>query len=143
MIEIARRKGRYVDLSVADITERLTREPSSSADLVVAADAFVYLADLMPVCRQAARVLTPGGLFAFSVETHPGGGVILGEKLRFAHAAGHVSAAVDAAGLATWVRDPASVRHEGGIAVPGLIVVASPARPPLGWAGRGVPRRRG
>ena len=142
MIEIARRKGFYVDLAVGDMTERLTREPTSSADLVVAADAFAYLADLTPVCRQAARVLTPGGLLAFSVETHPGGGVILGEKLRYAHAAGHVSAAMDAASLTIRVRDQTSVRQEGGIAVPCLVVVASPARPPHGWGGRGVRRAR-
>jgi predicted TPR repeat methyltransferase len=110
---------------------------------VVAADAFAYLADLMPVCRQAARVLVPDGLFAFSVETHPGGGVILGENLRYAHAIGHVSAAMDAASLTFRVRDPASVRHDGGIAVPGLIIVASPARPPHGWGGRGVRKVRG
>ncbi|MGA2128102.1 MAG: methyltransferase domain-containing protein, partial [Xanthobacteraceae bacterium] len=143
MIEIARRKSLYVDLAAADMTERLGQEPTSSADLVVAADAFVYLADLTPVCREAARVLIPGGLLAFSVETHPDGGVILGDKLRYAHAAGHVSAAMDAASLTIRIRDPASVRHDGGIAVPGLIVVASPARPPHGWGGRGVPRRRG
>jgi len=58
-----------------------------AADLVVAADAFVYLGDLEPVCREAARVLTPSGLLAFSVETHPGPGVILGETLRWAHGA--------------------------------------------------------
>jgi predicted TPR repeat methyltransferase len=143
MIEIARRKGRYVDLAVADMTERLAQEPSSSADLVVAADVFTYLADLMPVCRQAARVLMPGGLFAFSVETHPGGGVILGEKLRYAHAIGDISAALDAASLGIRVCDPAAIRHEGGTAVPGFIVVASPARPPPVWAARGVPRGRG
>jgi predicted TPR repeat methyltransferase len=143
MIEIARRKGLYVDLAIADMTERLTREPSSSVDLVVAADAFVYLADLAPVCRQAARVLVPRGLLAFSVETHPGPGVILGGTLRFAHGAGHVCSALEAAGLGSRMINPTSVRHEGGIAVPGLIVVAAPARPPQSWAGRGVPRRRG
>ncbi|HLN11049.1 MAG TPA: methyltransferase domain-containing protein, partial [Xanthobacteraceae bacterium] len=142
MIEIARRKRLYVDLFAADMTERLAREPDSSADLVVAADAFAYLGDLTPVCREAARVLTPSGLLAFSVETRPGPGVILGEKLRWAHGAGAISATLDAAGLAVRVRDPASIRHEGGVAVPGLIVVASPARPPPGWAGRRAPRGR-
>jgi hypothetical protein len=52
-------------------------------------------------------------------------------------------AAMDAASLTIRARDPASVRHEDGIAVPGLIIVASPARPPHGCGGRGVPRRRG
>jgi predicted TPR repeat methyltransferase len=127
MIEIARRRNVYVDLAVADMTERLAREPDSSADLVVAADAFVYLADLAPVCRQAARVLVPHGFLAFSVETHRGQGVILGEKLRWAHAAGYVSAALDGAGLEPRVLVPASTRREGGIPVLGLVVVAAPA----------------
>src|SRR5712691_3476893 len=87
MIEQARRKNLYGGLLVADLTEAIERE-QARADLIVAADAFVYLADLEPLCRAAARVLETGGLFAFTTETHEGAGIVLGEKLRYAHSAG-------------------------------------------------------
>ena len=65
--------------------EALRGRPEASADLIVAADAMVYVADLAPVLREVKRVLAPGGLLAFTVETHEGSGVILGEGLRYAH----------------------------------------------------------
>jgi predicted TPR repeat methyltransferase len=69
-----------------------------------------------------ARVLAPGGLFAFTVETHAGEGVELGPKLRFAHGENHVRAALS--GLRLLSVTPASTRNEAGAPVPGLIVVA-------------------
>src|SRR5437764_1328623 len=78
--------------------EALERE-HNRADLVVAADAFVYLPDLRRVCRAAAQVLENGGLFAFTTETHEGAGVVLGEKLRYAHSAEHLRDALEAAAL--------------------------------------------
>ena len=81
------------------MAEGLRGRPDASADLVLAADAMVYVADLAPVLREAARVLAPGGLFAFTVETHGGEGVILGEGLRYAHSAACVRASLEAAGL--------------------------------------------
>ena len=127
MVDIARRKAIYDELSVADMTEWLATQPESSADLIIAADAFVYLADLAPICRAAARVLRPDGLFAFTVETHRGAGVVLGEKLRYAHGSDHVHAALHATGLVALVFDAVSTRTETSVPVPGLMVVA--ARP--------------
>jgi predicted TPR repeat methyltransferase len=98
--------------------------PRARADLIVAADVFVYLADLEPVCRAAARALEPGGLFAFTTETHAREGVVLGEKLRYAHSAAHVRAALAAAGLSALILAPASPRKEAGGPVAGLVVVA-------------------
>jgi predicted TPR repeat methyltransferase len=123
MIEQARRKHLYSGLLVADLNEALERE-RARADLIVAADAFVYLADLQPVCRAAARVLEPGGLFAFTTETHGGAGAVLGEKLRYAHSARHVRGALEAAGLTALTLAPASPRTEAGVPVPGLLIVA-------------------
>jgi predicted TPR repeat methyltransferase len=54
-------------------------------DLVVAADVFVYVNDLAPVLAAATKTLAPGGVFAFTVETHPGEGVKLLQTLRYAH----------------------------------------------------------
>ena len=94
MIERARATGLYAELEVADMVEGLRGKPDASADLVLAADAMVYVADLAPVLREAARVLAPGGLLAFTAETHDGEGVILGEGLRYAHGAAYVRASV-------------------------------------------------
>jgi predicted TPR repeat methyltransferase len=124
MIEGARRKKIYAGLLVADLTEALARE-QERADLIIAADAFVYFPDLEPLCRAAARVLEPGGLFAFTTETHAGEGVVLGEKLRYAHSAAHVRAALERAGLSVPILASASPRNEAGIPVPGLVAVAS------------------
>jgi len=84
----------------------------------------VYLADLKPVCGAAARVLELGGLFAFTTETHDGGGVLLGEKLRYAHSADHVRTALEAAGLSVLALAPASPRTEAAVPVSGLVIVA-------------------
>ena len=65
----------------------LRSQPDASADLILAADAMVYVSDLAPVLAEAARVLAVGGLLAFTAETHGGEGVILGHGLRYAHGA--------------------------------------------------------
>jgi predicted TPR repeat methyltransferase len=92
--------------------------------LIVAADVFVYVSDLAPVAAAAARVLAPGGLFAFTVETHSGEGVVLQQTLRYAHGAAHVRAALAGAGLAVLHLAEASTRTEKGVPVAGLVVVA-------------------
>jgi predicted TPR repeat methyltransferase len=123
MLTAARAKSIYAELVHADITMFLDT-CATQYDLAVAADVFVYVADLVPVATALARVLAPSGLFAFTVETHTGDGVVLGEKLRYAHGEAHVRAALLAAGLAIADIGNASTRNEAGTAVPGLLVVA-------------------
>ena len=125
MVAAARRKGLYVEAVVGDLIDFLAAQPESSCALIVAGDALVYLADLAPVCRAAARALAPDGLFAFTVETPAGTGVILGEKLRYAHGADHVHAALEAASLSPLMFDDASTRTENGAPVRGLLVIAA------------------
>ena len=86
MIERARATGLYAELDVADMVRGPARQAGRSADLILAADAMVYVADLAPLLAEVARVLAPGGLLAFTLETHDGEGVMLGEGLRYAHA---------------------------------------------------------
>jgi predicted TPR repeat methyltransferase len=125
MIERARATGLYAELEVADMLEGLRGKPDFSANLVLAADAMVYVADLAPVLREAKRVLASGGLLAFTVETHGGDGVTLGEGLRYAHGATHVRASIADAGLTLSQLDELSARNEDNVAVPGLVVVAT------------------
>jgi predicted TPR repeat methyltransferase len=124
MIEQARLTGLYAQLEVADMAQGLREKPDASADLVLAADAMVYLSDLAPVLREVKRVLVSGGLLAFTVETHGGDGVILGEGLRYAHSAGYVRASISDAGLALSRCEDLSARNEDNAPVPGLVVVA-------------------
>ena len=130
MIERARAGGLYAELEVIEMVQGLRGRRDASADLILAADAMVYLADLAPVLGETRRVLTAGGLVAFTVETHDGEGVILGEGLRYAHAASYVRSRLAAAGLALALLEDLSARNEDNAPVPGLVVVAErPERP--------------
>ena len=117
MIEKARSSGLYAQLQVSDMLE-------ASADLVLAADAMVYLADLAPVLREVKRVLVPGGMLAFTVETHDGEDVILGEGLRYAHGAAHVRASIGEVGLKLSRLEHSSARNEDNAPAPGLVALA-------------------
>jgi predicted TPR repeat methyltransferase len=127
MIERARLTGLYAELEVADMAQGLRSKPDASADLVLAADAMVYVADLAPVLGEVKRVLVRGGLLAFTLETHGGDGVVLGAGLRYAHGAVHVRAALEAAGLTLSRLEDLSARNEDNAPVPGLVVVAEKA----------------
>lgn len=127
MIEKARASGLYAELEVADMVAGLASKPDASADFLLAADAMVYVADIAPVLAQAHRVLAPGGLLAFTTETHPGEGVILGAGLRYAHAAAHLRKVLTGANLSLVLLQEASPRDEGNVPVPGLVVVATKA----------------
>ena len=125
MIERARATSLYAELEVADMLQGLRARPDTSAELILAADAMVYVADLAPVIAEAARVLTAGGLFAFTAETHDGEGVVIGGGLRYAHAAAHVRAAVESAGLELALLENSSARNEDHAPVPGLVAIAA------------------
>ena len=124
MVEQARTKGLYDRLAVSDLLEFLAGEAGAQNHLVLAADVFVYCSDIAPIAAGVARVLAPGGLFAFSVETGNLEGVRLQETLRYAHSAAHVRDAVAAAGLKLLQLTDASTRSEKGEPVRGLIAVA-------------------
>lgn len=124
MIERARATGLYARLEATEMVQGLRGKPDASADLVLAADAMVYLPDLVPLLGEVKRVLVAGGLLAFTVETHGGEGVILGQGLRYAHAASYVRASLEASGLTMSRLENLSARNEDETPVPGLVVVA-------------------
>jgi predicted TPR repeat methyltransferase len=125
MIEKAKTTGLYAELEVNDMLEGLRVRPDSSADLVLAADAMVYVPHLVPVLTEIRRVLAAGGLVAFTLERHPGDGVILGEGLRYAHSAHYVRNSLMAARLTLSQIEERSFRNENNMPVPGLVVVAA------------------
>jgi len=125
MIEKARATSLYAELEVDDMMQGLRRKPDASAELILAADAMIYVADLMPVLAAAKRVLKSGGVLAFTTETRDREGVIIGEALRYAHGAEYVRASVEAAGLNLSQLEDRSARNEDNRPVPGLVAVAA------------------
>jgi predicted TPR repeat methyltransferase len=124
MIEQARATGLYAELEVADMVAGLRSKADASANLILAADAMCYVRDLAPVLNEAKRVLVPGGVFAFTLETHDGDGVVIGEGLRYAHGKPIVRDTVVASGLGLAQMEEASPRTEDNKPVRGLVVVA-------------------
>lgn len=125
MLDLARATGLYEALEVADMVEALREKPEASTELMLAADAFVYVSDLSHVLSEVKRVLAPGGLIAFTLETHDGDGVMIGAGLRYAHGADCVRKTVAGAGLKLAKCEEASPRTEDNEPVRGLVVVAT------------------
>ena len=128
MIAKAEAKGLYDRLVCADVAKFLADEASAATryQLVLAADVFVYVSELARILAAVARVLAPDGLFAFTVETHPGDGTKLLPTLRYAHGEGLMRTALGSAGLAVAQLNAEPVRSEKGVPVNSLVVVASP-----------------
>ena len=124
MIAQARGKCLYDRLVEADVTEFLTGEVGANYHLVLAGDVFVYMVKLDAVLFAAARAMAPGGLLAFTVETHTGQGALLRETLRYAHGEAYVREALTASGFAVLSLDAVATRTEKGEPVPSLVVVA-------------------
>lgn len=126
MIDEARRKAIYDRLETAELNTFLAAEAAGGAryDLVVAADVFVYMADFRGAAAEVAQVLAPTGLFAFTVESHAGNGMILRETLRYAHAEDYVRDVLTAEGFDILVADRDWIRTEKSEPVAGLVVVA-------------------
>lgn len=123
MIRRAERKRVYDELETGDLLSFLEHQAEASADLVLAVDVFVYVADLAPVLAAAARVLTSQGLIAYTVQSHQGDGAVLGDDHRFAHSEALIRNLARDTGLAPVLVEPVSTRQDRGRDVPGLVFV--------------------
>lgn len=124
MAAAAQSKGIYDRLTVGDIGAFLSAEADASADLVFAADVFVYVGDLAPILTAAAQVLRPGGTMAFTAQ-RCADGISVGPDMRFAHALDYVDAVLETSGFAPRVLRAKSARRENDRDVPGLVAVAT------------------
>ena len=122
MIEVSRSKGFYDRLVVQGLHDFMAAEPASSADLVLAADVFIYVGDLAPVFGLARRLLRAEGIFAAALQSADAG-FGLGPDLRYAHAPAYVREIAARADLDIAMMENATYRRDAGEDVPGLIVV--------------------
>jgi predicted TPR repeat methyltransferase len=121
MIGRARDRGIYDALAVADV-ECVGNQPGPDYDLIVSADTLVYLGDLGPVFRSAARRLKPGGFFLFTVEQKTGAGYGLGPKRRYGHSEPYLREEAARGGFEVMGFLECSPRQEANIPVAGFAV---------------------
>ncbi|MDO9425329.1 MAG: methyltransferase domain-containing protein [Methylobacterium sp.] len=124
MLAEAARGKRYARLVEGDLVAGIMAEAEAATDLVTAADVMIYVGALTGLLAGAVRVLRPNGRLAFSVQSHAGDGLVLGADARYAHGDALVRDAVARAGLSLDHLEPATLRRERGLPVPGRIVVA-------------------
>lgn len=124
MLAEAARTGLYARLIEGELLGFLADAPESGVDLVVAADVLIYVGDMAALLAAAARVLRPGGRFAFTVQSHAGDGLLLGPDARYAQSDALVRETVAAAGLTLRGFTAATLRRERDSDVLGRIAVA-------------------
>ncbi len=125
MLDKAQALECYDRLVCADVVEYLQQQEPATHDVVVSADLFIYFADLAEVFAAIAKVLTPDGLFAFTVEEDESEDWSVGPSGRFQHSRPYLDALRDEMGFATRSFERAVLRHDGGDPCHGFIVVWS------------------
>jgi predicted TPR repeat methyltransferase len=69
MLEKAHARNLYQRLECSDLLIMMRGEKDSSYDIIIAADVFIYLGKLNEIISETKRLLGPGGILAFSIET--------------------------------------------------------------------------
>lgn len=123
MVALARAHGVYSSLEADDLVAWLARQAPGAADLVVAADVFIYVGDLAATFAGIGRALGVGGLCAATLQSGPASGFSLGADLRYAHAPAYVTERAAKAGLEVALMEEGAFRRDRGIGVPGYSVV--------------------
>jgi len=124
MLRKADAKRLYDRLVKADL--ETMEYAGDQAELVTAADVFMYVGALDRVTALARSMLAPGGLFAFSVEQHDGPqDVVLQPSRRHAHTQTYVERMLAANGFSLVSAESEIIRQDRGEPVRGLICVAS------------------
>jgi predicted TPR repeat methyltransferase len=125
MLERAAQTGAYARLVRGDIVEELERIDARSLDAVLAADVFVYLGDLEAIFAAATRSLSPGGVFAFTVEILADGDFALLPSGRYAHSAAYLRRLAAGGRLLERSLDRIDLRRERERAIAGWLACFS------------------
>jgi predicted TPR repeat methyltransferase len=123
MLRKARGKGVYERLVKSDL--QTIQFAPESADLVTAADVFMYIGALDGIAAKVASALRGGGVFAFSVERHAGPeDLVLRPSRRYAHSEAYMRGVLARNGFAVVSLEMHIIRQDRGEPVEGLILVA-------------------
>jgi predicted TPR repeat methyltransferase len=127
MVERSRASGAYRRVEQGDLLGFLQAQ-TEPADLVIAADVFIYVGALDAVFAAVRQRLRPGGCFAFSVElASEGQEPQLRPSLRYAHSLPYVERLAKAHGFQVRQTWQAPLREDQQKPVMGLYVLLEPA----------------
>ena len=90
MLEKSRVRNVYSALLESDIADWLQSAQAGAADVVLAADVFIYLGDLAPLFAAVAPLLAKSGLFAFSIEVAKDRDFVLQPSGRYAQSVNYI-----------------------------------------------------
>lgn len=113
MVRAAKAKKLYAELHVMEIAAYLLRPEATGFELVAAADVFIYVGKLDALFGAVAPAMTPGGLFAFSIERAAAGDAgdfVLTPSGRYAHGARYIERLAASAGFEMAARETAVIR---------------------------------
>ncbi|KXF78698.1 methyltransferase [Paramesorhizobium deserti] len=128
MLRKAQEKRIYDRLARGDVN--LLEKPEVPVDLVVAADVFIYVGNLDRAFANIAAMLEPGGLFAFSTETHETEDeLVLQPSLRFTHSASYIRRLLECHGFEPLEMSKVVIRYDRGEPLTGIVTVARRAAP--------------
>ena len=123
MLKVAERRGLYATLACEDVVAFLSRHDTPAWDLVVSTDVFIYIGDLQPVFAGVRRVLRPGGLFGFSIESTEAADFVLQPTRRYAQSPGYIRRLAAEHGFDLLQLEPCVIRKEKASDTAGHIVV--------------------
>ena len=118
------------DLSLPAETSGLFAEgmPKHRADLVSAADVLIYLGSLETVFPLVLDLMSPQGVFAFSVEdASPAEGCVLKGTFRYAHSEAYIRALLASHGLIVVDMARTVIRMDAGKPVDGILFLSQRA----------------
>ncbi|MEQ1663467.1 MAG: tetratricopeptide repeat protein [Thiobacillus sp.] len=124
MIEVAKRRNLYDQLTVGDITVVL-EGLNQVHDLIIAADVFVYVGELKRVFELSSAALKRSGLFAFTVEAAKDEAVdyVLQPTGRYAHSKHYIKELAQAFGFVVEMMRDAVLRTDRGVPIHSYTVV--------------------
>ena len=123
MLDKARERSLYAELIQSDVHCALEK-CNEFFDLILAADVFIYIGALEEVFSLTIDRLTPGGLFAFSVEVSTYGcDFSLGLTGRYTQSTEYIRRLAINNSFEEVTMNPVTVRYEGDKPVAGYVVV--------------------